>query len=90
MDFAQVSISSSSGGRIHEWLRRRRSSLSTRAGAWVTAWLANPLLHTLEVLRRVEEHWVTLHAFHDDQEVRAEPFEAIVLEFSALWADVRL
>jgi len=54
------------------------------------AWLVNPLLHTLEVLRRVDGHWVTLHTFHDDQEVRAEPFDAIVLELAVLWADVRL
>lgn len=54
------------------------------------AWLVNPLLHTLEVLRLEKGRWVTLHTYHDDQQVRAEPFDAIVLDLSILWADVQL
>lgn len=54
------------------------------------AWLVNPLVRTLEVLRLHEGHWITLRTFSDDQEVRAEPFDAIVLSLSVLWADVRL
>lgn len=54
------------------------------------AWLVNPLLRTLEVLRLHEGHWITVDTFADDQEVRAEPFGAIVLALSVLWADVRL
>lgn len=54
------------------------------------AWLVNPLLRTLEVLRLEQGRWVALHTFHDDQEVRAEPFHAIVLALSVLWADVQL
>ncbi len=59
------------------------------------AWLVNPLLRTLEVLRLQDGRWTNLGSFHDDQEVRAEevraePFDAIVLSLGVLWADVRL
>lgn len=54
------------------------------------AWLVNPLLRTLEVLRLSEGRWTTLATYHDDQEIRAEPFDAIVLSLAVLWADVRL
>ncbi|MEM9463477.1 MAG: Uma2 family endonuclease [Myxococcota bacterium] len=53
-------------------------------------WLVNPLLRTLEVLRLHQERWVTLQTFRDEQQVRAEPFDAIVLDLSSLWADVQL
>jgi len=54
------------------------------------AWLVNPLLRTLEVLRLLEGRWTSVGIFHDDDEVRVEPFGAIVLSLSVLWADVRL
>lgn len=54
------------------------------------AWVVNPLLHTLEVLRLEQGRWATLATHHDDQVVRAEPFDAISLDLSVLWADVQL
>ena len=54
------------------------------------AWLVNPLLRTLEVLRLDGGHGVNVGTHRDEQEVRAEPFDAIVLELAVLWADVRL
>jgi Uma2 family endonuclease len=51
------------------------------------AWLVNPLLETLEVLRldTVSGHW-TIVATHDGRvNVRAEPFDAIEIELGALW-----
>jgi Uma2 family endonuclease len=54
------------------------------------AWFVNPLLYTLEVLRLEAGRWVNIGTYRDDEEVRAEPFDAIVLELAALWADVRL
>ena len=54
------------------------------------AWLVNPLLHTLEVLRLEHGRWVTLATHHDDQRVRAEPFDAIELDLSVLWAGIQL
>jgi len=58
------------------------------AVAWV--WLIDPLLHTLEVLRREDEGWTLRGTWSDDQRVRAEPFDAIELELGVLWADVVL
>jgi Uma2 family endonuclease len=54
------------------------------------AWVADPLLHTLELLRLHEGSWLIVNVFKDDAKVRAEPFDAIELDLSILWADVRL
>ena len=57
------------------------------------AWLVNPLLRTLEVVRlssETPEQWTTLGVFRDDAKVRAVPFEAFELELAILWQDVRL
>lgn len=51
------------------------------------AWLINPELRTLEVLRRHEGKWLTVAVHRDDQRVRAEPFDALELELAVLWAD---
>lgn len=63
-----------------------------RAGT-MHAWLVNPLLRTLEVLRLSIERpqqWTTLGLFGDDAKVRAEPFEAFELDLAVLWQDVQL
>ena len=49
-------------------------------------WLIDPMVRTLEVFRllgddKYEATWV----WRDNVTVRAEPFEAIELELSALW-----
>ena len=51
-------------------------------------WLINPTIRTLEVLRLDDGKWVTLAVHCDDQEFRAEPFEALLLELATLWADL--
>ena len=53
------------------------------------AWLVNPLQRTLEVLRLQQDGWLTAAVHHDDQRVRAAPFDAIELDLSVLWADLR-
>jgi Uma2 family endonuclease len=56
-------------------------------------WLVNPLQHTLEVLRlspAKPAEWTSLSVSTDDARVRAEPFEALELDLSALWQDVQL
>ena len=53
------------------------------------AWLVNPLQRTLEVLRLHQDGWLTAAVHHDDQRVRAAPFDAIELDLSVLWADLR-
>jgi Uma2 family endonuclease len=54
------------------------------------AWLVNPLLHTLEVLRLEQRRWSIVSTHRGEESVRAEPFDAIALELGILWADVRL
>ena len=55
---------------------------------WV--WLVDPLQHTLEVLHRGDPAWTLRGTWRDDQQPRAEPFDAIELELGVLWADVVL
>lgn len=50
-------------------------------------WLVDPILRTLEVHRLDGETYRTLLVWRDQAVVRAEPFDAIELELSALWAD---
>lgn len=52
------------------------------------AWLLNPVQRTLEVFRLHEGKWLTLGVHSDDDRVRAEPFDAIELDLSRLWADL--
>ena len=52
-------------------------------------WLVDPIDRTLEVLRLVADGKYLLVGTHaDDAKVRAEPFDAIELELSILWAGV--
>ena len=53
-------------------------------------WLVDPLLRTLEVMRRQETAWLVLGTYQGDAKIRAEPFDAIELELGLLWADVQL
>ncbi|HET9626525.1 MAG TPA: Uma2 family endonuclease [Kofleriaceae bacterium] len=54
------------------------------------AWLIDPVLHTLEVLRLERGRWAPRGTYRDDARVRAEPFEALELELAVLWAGVQL
>ena len=54
------------------------------------AWLVDPVLRTLEVLRLERGRWVLLDTYHDDARVRAEPFEVFELELDVRWAGVQL
>jgi Uma2 family endonuclease len=49
------------------------------------AWIVDPESRTLEVFRRAGEHWLLVATHADDEKVRAEPFDAVELELSALW-----
>ena len=52
------------------------------------AWLINPMRRMLEVYRRQERAWLLLGVHADDDVVRAEPFDAIELDLSRLWANL--
>ncbi len=54
------------------------------------AWLVDPILRTLDVLRLENGRWSILASHKDDDRIRAEPFHAIELELWILWADVVL
>lgn len=53
-------------------------------------WLVDPIIRTLEILRRNADGWTLVAVFEGDARVRADPFDAIELDLGALWADVRL
>ncbi len=48
-------------------------------------WLANPIVKTLEVYRLDGSTYRRVAAFAGDAMVRAEPFDAVELDLSALW-----
>lgn len=52
------------------------------------AWLVDPIARTLEVLRLENQRWTILGTHGDDELVHAEPFDALALELSVLWADI--
>jgi Uma2 family endonuclease len=51
------------------------------------AWLIDPDLGTLEVLRLEDGKWVILGCHYGSERVRAEPFAEIELELGTLWAE---
>jgi Uma2 family endonuclease len=52
------------------------------------AWLVDPVLRSLEILRLDGAHWTLLDTHGGNVVVRAEPFEAIELDLAPLWAEV--
>jgi Uma2 family endonuclease len=52
-------------------------------------WLLDPLRRTLEVLARESVAWSSLGTHEGRARVRAVPFDAIELDLSSLWADIR-
>lgn len=51
------------------------------------AWLINPLTRTLEVFILQEGRWFLAGVHEGGERVRAEPFEVIELNLSALWGE---
>ncbi len=49
------------------------------------AWLVDPLLQTLEVLRREGARWFLVTTFRGEAQVRAEPFDAIALDLPLIF-----
>ncbi|MDB4955056.1 MAG: hypothetical protein JWO36_2625 [Myxococcales bacterium] len=54
------------------------------------AWLVHPRLRTLEAFRLHEGKWLALAVYKDTDRARIEPFDAIELDLTMLWADVPL
>jgi Uma2 family endonuclease len=51
-------------------------------------WLVSPAQRTLEILRAHEGGWLLVATYRDAARVRAEPFDAIELDLSMLWASI--
>ena len=49
------------------------------------AWLVDPLQKTLEVYRLEDGRWIVAGTYGGDEQVRAEPFEAIELQLVRWW-----
>jgi Uma2 family endonuclease len=50
-------------------------------------WIVDPIVHTLEVLRLQDGHWVSVAGYEGDIKVRAEPFDAVELDLSRWWLE---
>ncbi|MCY1083651.1 Uma2 family endonuclease [Archangium lansingense] len=48
-------------------------------------WHVDPLARTLDVFRLTQGEWLLVHSFAGEEQVRAEPFEAIELELALVW-----
>jgi len=48
-------------------------------------WFIDPKAKTLEVYQQEGTRWILLKSFAGDDRVRAEPFDAIEIDLSALW-----
>jgi Uma2 family endonuclease len=53
------------------------------------AWLVEPIQRTLEVFELSGDRWASAGTHEGDVKVRAVPFDAIELDLSILWADIR-
>ena len=64
--------------------RQRKLKIYAREGvSWV--WLVNPISRTLEILRLEAGRWVLIDAHGGEEEIHAEPFDAVALELSRIW-----
>ena len=64
--------------------RLRKLRIYGREGvSWI--WLVNPIARTLEILRLEAGRWVLIDTHGGDEEVHAEPFDAIALELPRIW-----
>jgi Uma2 family endonuclease len=65
----------------------RASKVPIYARAGVShVWLVDPALETLEALRLESAGYRLLGTWYGEARIRVEPFDAIELELSALWA----
>jgi hypothetical protein len=52
---------------------------------WLISGRSLQIKKTLEVYVLLDERWLLLGDYKDDEQVPLPPFEALELEFSALW-----
>jgi Uma2 family endonuclease len=67
--------------------RFEKRSVYAREGV-AQLWLIDHVVRTLEVFRLEAGRWSEAGVYMDEARVRAEPFEAVELEFGVLWEGV--
>ncbi len=65
--------------------RARKVPIYAAAGV-SHVWLVDPVLRTVEALRREADSYRLLGTWHGEGTARIEPFDAIELELAALWS----
>jgi len=50
------------------------------------AWIVDPALRTLEILRRTSDGFALVGAHSGDNRVSAQPFDAVAIELGMIWA----
>jgi Uma2 family endonuclease len=68
--------------------RVRKMPVYAREGVHF-AWLLDPIQRTLEVFELQAQRWQAIGSWEGDVLVRAVPFDAVELDLSSLWADIR-
>lgn len=48
-------------------------------------WIVNPIIRTIEILRREGSFWTEIDTFEGEQLVRAVPFDSIEIDLARLW-----
>jgi len=66
--------------------RAKKLAIYAREGV-AHAWLIDPAVRTLEVLRLEDGRWTPLATHAGTEVVRAEPFTEVAIELEALWGD---
>jgi Uma2 family endonuclease len=67
--------------------RDRRIKLPLHGKLGVShAWIVDPAVRTIEVMRLEAPHWLLLATHGDDDVIRAEPFDAVPIELASLCA----
>jgi Uma2 family endonuclease len=67
-------------------LDRTKKLLAYARESVTHVWIVDPLAQTLEVFRVDADAYRLVHTASGDEKVRAEPFDAIELDLSILWA----
>jgi Uma2 family endonuclease len=69
-----------------EKIDRTRKMRIYRREAVAHVWLLSPRLQTLEVYRHEAGRYVLMETYEGSAKIAAEPFDAVELDLSALWA----
>lgn len=66
--------------------RRRKMPIYAREGV-SHLWIVDPILKTLEVYRLENGRWIVASTHGGDEQIRAEPFDAVELDLTRWWLE---